>query len=525
VGGPGDAVPITVSIATSGLAVAATANDITFSTRSLGLNPATCRANPAIQKSVQATLLSTDANTTTLRILVQADANVDPIPDGALYTCTARIPVTTLPATYRLSSDIALAFAPDGTAFEHVVAADGMVIVSLVGGLCVGDCTQDGAVTIDELVAGVNVALGNSPVDLCPSMDGSGDGEVTIDELIAAVGNALSGCLTIPTPAPTQPPTPMSLFVRASGSDNNDGSDAAHALLTISKAIQRAHNNYRIVVGPGTYRESVSTPSRSGAPRPLMFVADASGAETGDAPATVIVDATGTAGGAGFKLTNSSGSLIDGFTIAGAVDGAIIIRTGSDDVTVRNCVVSNNPGTGIRVQDSARVLLLNNLVSGSGGAAIALVGQTSGSPDARVLSNTLVGNGDRGLTVGSTQVASPGALLRNNIVQDNGLHSNPLLQNIKVFTAPPSDLGYDANFNLIFPPNYFPATLGGPNDLVTDAAFVAANSGDYHLRPDSPAVDAGEALPPEFEALLAGRTTTGTAVDSGAPDLGFHFLP
>ena len=47
---------------------------------------------------------------------------------------------------------------------------------------------------INELVTGVNIALGNLPLDSCPSFDLNGDGEVAINELIAAVNSALNGC-------------------------------------------------------------------------------------------------------------------------------------------------------------------------------------------------------------------------------------------------------------------------------------------------------------------------------------------
>jgi hypothetical protein len=49
-------------------------------------------------------------------------------------------------------------------------------------------------VTVDELIKGVNIALGSRPLDDCPSFDSSGDGELTIDELVKAVNAALNGC-------------------------------------------------------------------------------------------------------------------------------------------------------------------------------------------------------------------------------------------------------------------------------------------------------------------------------------------
>ncbi len=59
---------------------------------------------------------------------------------------------------------------------------------------CSGDCSGDGQVSVDELVLGVNIALGNTSLGQCQSFDSDGDGEVAINELIAAVNSALNGC-------------------------------------------------------------------------------------------------------------------------------------------------------------------------------------------------------------------------------------------------------------------------------------------------------------------------------------------
>jgi hypothetical protein len=61
-------------------------------------------------------------------------------------------------------------------------------------GHCVGDCNGDGTVTVDELITGVNIALGNQSIDACPALDANGDGIAEINELIAAVAAALTGC-------------------------------------------------------------------------------------------------------------------------------------------------------------------------------------------------------------------------------------------------------------------------------------------------------------------------------------------
>jgi hypothetical protein len=62
------------------------------------------------------------------------------------------------------------------------------------GGACTGNCNGDGVVSIDELITGVNIALGNAAVGTCAAFDVDGDGQVAINELIAGVNSAQNGC-------------------------------------------------------------------------------------------------------------------------------------------------------------------------------------------------------------------------------------------------------------------------------------------------------------------------------------------
>lgn len=94
-----------------------------------------------------------------------------------------------------------------------------MVFPGSVLAQCAGDCGDDGVVTVDEVITGVNIALGTTAVAQCRIFDVSGDSLVTVDEVITAVTNALNGCPTAqPTVTPTQPsatPTPTSGIVSA----------------------------------------------------------------------------------------------------------------------------------------------------------------------------------------------------------------------------------------------------------------------------------------------------------------------
>lgn len=73
---------------------------------------------------------------------------------------------------------------------------------------CVGDCGADAAVTVDEIVSMVNIALGELLVGECPGGDADQDGAITVDEIVSAVNHALTGCVTLPTPTPTAMLTP-----------------------------------------------------------------------------------------------------------------------------------------------------------------------------------------------------------------------------------------------------------------------------------------------------------------------------
>jgi hypothetical protein len=71
--------------------------------------------------------------------------------------------------------------------------------------VCVGDCNGDDRVTVDEIIQGVDIALGTLGSDTCAVVmngqvvgvlfDANSDGRVTVDELLQAVDVALNGCI------------------------------------------------------------------------------------------------------------------------------------------------------------------------------------------------------------------------------------------------------------------------------------------------------------------------------------------
>ena len=70
--------------------------------------------------------------------------------------------------------------------------------------LCIGDCDSNGAVRIDELLVGVNIALGRAPLARCSGFDTNANGVLQVNELLSGVRSSIDGCrLPDPTPTPT----------------------------------------------------------------------------------------------------------------------------------------------------------------------------------------------------------------------------------------------------------------------------------------------------------------------------------
>ncbi|HVM95804.1 MAG TPA: hypothetical protein VMT89_05415, partial [Candidatus Acidoferrales bacterium] len=114
-----------------------------------------------------------------------------------------------------------------------------------------GDCDRDGAVTISEIVTGVNVVLGVTPLESCQDDDGNGDGEVSVDELLVSINAALG---SPPDPTPRDPQNslryvnliyndPVQLFFDPPRVYPMDGSSADERALTYCSLYDNGFTN------------------------------------------------------------------------------------------------------------------------------------------------------------------------------------------------------------------------------------------------------------------------------------------
>lgn len=173
------------------------------------LGPEGGDANPNRAPAVADGRASTTAGTPVDISLVATDADGNPL--------TLRIVTQAKQGTVALSGTMARYFPDNGFAGNDVftfTASDGssdgnlgtvMVTVTAptptaspsptpTSARCAGDCDRGATVSIDELVRGVAIALGITPLTECGAFDVNGDGHVTIEELILAINAAANGC-------------------------------------------------------------------------------------------------------------------------------------------------------------------------------------------------------------------------------------------------------------------------------------------------------------------------------------------
>lgn len=153
----------------------------------------TMTASPTTPPAMTATATSSRSPTVT-----QPPSNtvtVTPQPSTATHGPTATHTRSATPGSTVLvtSPTATVTPTPQSTAVASATA----------GFACEGDCNHDQRVTVDELLAGMDLALGRSTATVCTGFDTDKSGRVTVDELVVAVDAALRGCARILTPLAT----------------------------------------------------------------------------------------------------------------------------------------------------------------------------------------------------------------------------------------------------------------------------------------------------------------------------------
>ena len=265
----------------------------------------------------------------------------------------------------------------------------------------------------------------------------------------------------------------------------------------------------------------------------------------------------------GVELIGVSSVIVKNNVIHQCGSSAIGVRSNSDHVQVYANTVSDNNHHGIEFRDGVTSSLIDNNESFSNhhvGDSWATGIYLAGSPNNRIENNRLHDNQDSGCEV---QTGSNNCLVRQNMSWSNGDHgfaqlyatgtlllndvawgnhtdaisieggstgtlvyncisvcSSPAPKSYCVFVDSTSTAGFNADYNVFWnlsgqsPVRYnnvtyantaafLAATHIGPNSFGADPRFVDAPNGDFHLDPDSPAIDDATTSIPGWDELDA----------------------
>ena len=161
-----------------------------------GVKRPDCDVNPALQKT-DSIFVFAPAVRSGHDVLGDVRRNYrsvfsPPIPDNSmLYSCRVAIPTTTALGRYPLACGGPNSAKINSRGTErcrHVQRRRG----SSSSRCCRAIAAATAAVSVDELVLGVNISLGLRPITDCLAFDTDFNGRVSVDELIKAVNAALN---------------------------------------------------------------------------------------------------------------------------------------------------------------------------------------------------------------------------------------------------------------------------------------------------------------------------------------------
>jgi parallel beta-helix repeat protein len=310
---------------------------------------------------------------------------------------------------------------------------------------------------------------------------------------------------------------------------------------TIHEAMGAVGKGDKVRVSQGVYHESVAV--KEGVILEGGWNKDFSRRDVAEYPSVIEGD-----GKEAWVVNVADSSVLDGFSI---INGKAAAEASTDDpasgagvycagrsARLINNTISGNEGSGIYLEDGCSLEIRKNTINSNKGAGITSGGTTVSRIDVRnntisdngmegidgdlatgaVYNNIIYGNKDAGVTSGSM----PLEVINNTIVANtrSGValedpFAEPVIKNNIIAYNHDSGIraaGTGYSYNLLFSNNMTggcdPHFLwcvrrqyGGyedeesyvkHKDIIADPLFADPDHHDYHLRPDSPAIDAGD---------------------------------
>jgi hypothetical protein len=228
-----------------------------------------------------------------------------------------------------------------------------------------------------------------------------------------------------------------------------------------------AESGQTIVLSPGDYKENVIIHAKN-----LTICSDNSQDSVDVSPVTI----SGDGESAVVSLLAGSAVELQGITIR---DGGLGVSCSAAQLQMSRCAVTGNGGCGIEVSDESELVVANSIIAGNAESGIKVLPVNKGRKgfvysDVDINNCTIVRNQQHAIC--GNEIA-----IKNSILYFNG----QLVEGVQIsgedISVTFSDVqgGFDSDGN-----------------IDEDPIFVDADSSDYHLRTDSPCVDAGDPSDP-----------------------------
>ena len=343
--------------------------------------------------------------------------------------------------------------------------------------------------------------------------------------LLALAGGLLLGPVTVAWAA-----TPSVLQVSPSGDDLAGNGSAESPFRSIAHAVAVATPGVTIIVEPGTYSTMITLDKS---------VTVESDSDKAEAVSKTVIDAKGQAHGVWIHGAAASGSIVRGFTLKNADDQGILVED-TAHVLVENNVVTNNglqpadaprdyqvmaEDKAIQLEGTSDTVVRNNTVSQNKHGGIAVLDSQTNPAVGNDLDGNRVtsNNGDCGIVLASYL---PGKGLRNNVVERNTVTGN--VAGVVVAADPPGTSTVDTvvRGNLIAA-NQLPGIIihSNASDQIVSGTEVSENTirqngadPGIHLNEATGIVIAGAVVPVTNTTLRAN-----TISDESVPV--WHFDP
>jgi predicted outer membrane repeat protein len=157
---------------------------------------------------------------------------------------------------------------------------------------------------------------------------------------------------------------------------------------TITTATEQAREGDTILVNPGVYKEFPIINFKN------LLVKSVDGAEQ------TILDGQG--GGTGFRLNNNN-SIIEGFTIQNYWNGIFLREFGENTTafqpTVRDCIIQNNDGTGIGINENCAPVIERNKIVSNKYYGLDIEKLVSSDANPVIIRNNVIEDHDRGIRI------------------------------------------------------------------------------------------------------------------------------